>query len=332
MSRYAWPGGAWTGIGSLPGADPAEAIRLVLGEYERLPFLPELPGRGMGSELIGRTASVLVDLPVELQPGGWTMAGRPGRDLRRARDFLHRDLDLVTELAAGVPVLKVQLAGPLTLAAGLELPTLHKVISDRGATRELAESLAEGAAGLLTELARRLPDTAFVLQLDEPGLPAVLAGAVPTPSGYGTVRSVAQPDATQLLAGVLAVAPVGARVVHCCAADVPYRLVAAAGADAVAVDAGLLAAAHLDAIGEFVDAGRALWLGAVPATGSTLELAPARSSVRELWRKLGFDDTVLAERVVLTPACGQAGATPAYVRRSAKVLQELARAVAEQSL
>ena len=34
-----WPAGASTGIGSLPGTDPDEAVRLVLGEFSR-PALP----------------------------------------------------------------------------------------------------------------------------------------------------------------------------------------------------------------------------------------------------------------------------------------------------
>ena len=44
--RAPWPPGAATGIGSLPGTDPAEATALVLGELPDLPHLPELPGAG----------------------------------------------------------------------------------------------------------------------------------------------------------------------------------------------------------------------------------------------------------------------------------------------
>ena len=61
-----------------------------------------------------------------------------------------------------------------------------------------------------------------MLQVDEPGLPRVLSGQVPTPSGYGTVRSLPRSVATPALAALLEVAPPGHRVVHCCAADVPY--------------------------------------------------------------------------------------------------------------
>jgi hypothetical protein len=83
--RFPWPPASATGVGSLPDVDPPEAVRLVFDELPDLPHLPELPARGPGADLTGRTAALLVDLPVELTPAGWRFAGRPGRDLNRAR-------------------------------------------------------------------------------------------------------------------------------------------------------------------------------------------------------------------------------------------------------
>ncbi|HTZ42942.1 MAG TPA: methionine synthase [Jatrophihabitans sp.] len=328
---FGWPAGIATGVGSLPGTDPAEALRLVLGEVAGLPYLPELPARGLGADLLGRGCALLVDLPIEWQPHGWTLTSSPGRDLARARDHLERDLDLLTELAAGVGVLKVQLPGPLTMAAGLELPNLHKVLTDHGAFRDLAGSLAEGARLHLAELRSRLPGTRLVLQVDEPGLPAVLAGRVPTPSGYGTVRALDRSLAEPALAELLAAAPAGCRVVHCCAGEVPYELIRAAGADAVSIDAALLSDARLDAVGEFVDAGGALWLGVVPGTDAEISLSGARESVRRRWAQLGFAPALLPDRVVLTPACGLAGASAGYARRTMSVLRDTATALREDA-
>ena len=70
----------------------------MLGELPDLPHLPELPARGPGADMIGRTAALLIDLPVDLQPSGWRLADRPGRDLRRPRDLLARDLDALEDL------------------------------------------------------------------------------------------------------------------------------------------------------------------------------------------------------------------------------------------
>lgn len=329
MSRP-WPAGAATGVGSLPGTDPVEAARLVFGELPDLPHLPELPGRGAGADTVGRGAALLVDLPVEIVPSGWRLAGRPGRDLRRARDFLAWDLDALEEQAAGYEgALKLQAAGPWTLAATVELPGGHAVVSDHGATRELAASLREGLAAHVAEVSRRVPGARVVLQLDEPMLPAVLSGRVPTPSGYGTVRSVEVHVAEQVLRDVLDVAPGGGRVVHCCASDVPVRLLRQAGADAVSLDLSLVGAGALDELGAAVDAGVSLWLGVLPGTDAAVDLDAARGPIRRLWRTLGFPDAVLARSVVPTPTCGMAGATPAHVRRVLSLLRDTGQSLLE---
>ncbi len=324
---HPWPAGAATGIGSLPGTDPAEAVRLVLGESAELPYLPELPGRGLGADLIGRTGALLLDFPLEWQPHGWTVTGHPGRDLARARDHLNRDLDALTEQAQGVPLLKVSVCGPMTLGAGTELPNLHKVLTDRGAFRDLTGSLAEGTRLLLADLRSRLPGTELVLQVDEPGLPRVLAGQVPTPSGYGTVRALERSVAGPALAALLEVAPPGHRVVHCCDARVPFDLLSSSGASAVSVDAGLITDRHLDALGELVDAGLSLWLGVLPGTDAQVSVRQARDQIRQFWSKLGFDPSLLAGTVVPTPACGLAGASMPYVRKVMTALAEVGKSL-----
>jgi hypothetical protein len=332
-----WQPGAVTGIGALPGTDPDEAARLVFGELAGFAHLVELPARGAGADLIGRSAALLVDLPVEIVPSGWRFAAHPGHDARHARDLLQRDLDAMQANAAGYAgPFKLQAAGPWTLAASLELPSGHRVVSDRGAVRDLTESLTEGLRLHLDDVARRLPGVHPVLQLDEPSVPAVLAGQVPTPSGYGTVRAVDAPTVAQALGAVLAVADPGARAVHCCAADAPIALLRAAGADSLALDASLLTSAHYDALGEAVEAGTSLWLGVLPTSEQPLDLDTARDPIRRLWGRLGFAPDLLAGSLVATPACGLAGASPAHARRVLSVLREvgnwLADAAAEGTL
>lgn len=322
-----WPAGAATGIGSLPGTDPDEAVRLVLGETADLPYLPELPGRGFGADAIARTGALLIDFPLEWQPHGWTVASHGGRDQGRARDHLRRDLDAITEQGQGLPLLKVSVCGPMTLAAALELPNLHKVLTDQGAFRDLCQSLTEGSRLLLADLSSRLPGTDLVLQVDEPSLPQVLSGQVPTPSGYGTVRSLPRSVAGPALAELLAVAQPGHRVVHCCASAVPYDLIAGSGASAASVDAGLITDDRLDEIGELVDAGISLWLGVLPGTDAPVSADAARERIRSLWSKLGFDPGLLAAAVVPTPSCGLAGASMPHVRKVMSALTEVGRSL-----
>ena len=330
MSDRAWRPGAVTGIGSLPGTDPEDAARLIFGELPDLPHLAELPARGAGADMIGRTAALLVDLPVEIVPSGWRLTAHAGQELRRARDFLAWDLDALEAAADGYagPV-KVQAAGPWTLAASLELASGHRVVSDHGAARDLAESLTDGLRTHLDDVRARVPGATPVLQLDEPSLPAVLAGAVPTPSGYGTVRAVESVVVEDALRTVLGAAPAGSRVVHSCAADVPLGVLRAAGADAISLDASRLGAAHYDALGEAVDAGVSLWLGVLPAVAAAVSFDAARARIRELWGGLGFPLAQLADAVVATPACGMAGASPEHARAVLKALRELGKWLTE---
>lgn len=351
-----WPRGAATGIGSLPGVDPLEAARTVFGELPDLPFLPELPARGPGADIIGRTAALLVDLPVELVPSGWRIASRPGQDLRRARDLLARDLDAAEQAGDGhAGAFKFQAAGPWTLAAGLELPNGHRVATDHGASRDLAESLAEGLRVHVADLARRLPHATLVGQLDEPSLPAVLAGTLRTASGWGTVRHVDIATVRDTLGRVLAALPDTTRIVHCCAPTPPIGLFLEAGATGVALDLDLVDTPTTDALGTAVDAGVALLLGVVatnpappvavaggPSARSGLPRDPgdvaadgapsstaALRRVTDWWSKVGFPVERLADVVVPTPACGLAAAPPTYARQVLTLLREVGRATTE---
>ena len=315
----------------MPGADPRASVQLVFDTLPDLPFLPELPARGPGAEMVGRAAALLVDLPVEIQPSGWRLTGRTGRDLRRARDFLAADLDALSEVAAGYagPV-KVQCAGPLTLAASIELRTGHRMVTDAGAVRDLAESLAVGIAQHVDTVRVAVPAADVVVQLDEPALPAVLAGTLPTASGFGTVRAVPAAEAQDRLAAVLGPPAAGGRVVHCCADDIPVRLLRDAGADAISYD--LDRRVDLDLLGEAVDAGTSLWIGALPSTGVTRpSFQPVRDRIVELWQRLGFPAAYRAAAVVPPSACGVGAATPDYVQAVLEAVRDAGRALLDLS-
>jgi hypothetical protein len=317
----------------MPGTDAREAARTVIGELPDLPHLPELPDRGAGADIIGRTAALLVDLAVELVPSGYRVTARAGRDQRRGVDLLRADLDAFEEAmdSAGArpAVIKLQAAGPWTLAAEVELHSGHKVLTDHGALREFAASLAEGLRMHANEVHRRL-GVRTVVQLDEPGLPAVLAGSVPTPSGYGTVTAVPESAASELLRSVLEALP-APRIVHCCAPRPPLALLREAGADALAIDAALLGGAPratIDALGEAWDSGVSVLLGLVPTIepAAAPTLAGLAQPALDLVHRLGFDPSLLAQRCLATPSCGLAGATPDWARRALSLARELGQA------
>jgi hypothetical protein len=309
-----------TGVGSTPGTDMHEAIRIVLGEVPDLPHLPELPGRGVTAGMVGRTLGAISDLGFDLQPAGWRLTDAPGVDHRRAASLLAQDLDALEELTEGFEgPLKIQLAGPWTLAAMVEKPRGDKVLSDVGARRDLAQALAEGVRRHLADVQRRVPGAQLLLQVDEPLLPAVMAGEVRTASGFHRHRSVDPPQASALLEEVL----VPGSIVHSCAAGVPVGLVRGAGAGGVSLAADLLGAASYDDLGTLLDAGDQLFLGVV-TTGRTPTARAIADRVQRLLDMLGFGPDDVADQLVLTPACGLAGVTDAGMRQVLGALREAA--------
>jgi hypothetical protein len=341
--RFPWPPASATGVGSLPGTDPEEALRLVFGELPDLPHLAELPARGPGADLTGRTAALLVDLPVELTPAGWRFAGRPGRDLGRARGFLSADLDALAEVAAGYTgPLKIQVCGPWTLAATIELiRSQDPALADSGAVADLTASLAEGLAAHVADVRERVPGARLVVQLDEPGLPAVIAGDVPTASRLNRLR-VPEPVDLETRLGSIVSAARAFTVVHCCALSVPFSMIRGAGADGVGCDLGMLARTEEDGLAEAVEAGLGIVAGVIPATGTAgaPDPPPARQAARAvtaLWQRMGWPAARdggagpggAAAQVVLAPACGMAGATPGYARAAMTRCREAARMLPE---
>ncbi|MDT0269425.1 methionine synthase [Streptomyces sp. DSM 44915] len=331
---FPWGPAAATGVGSLPGEDARDAARMVAGELETPLFLPELPARGPGADMVGRTAGLLAELYARVEPSGWRIGDRPGRDTRRARAWLREDLDAIEEFTQGYEgVLKVAVVGPWTLAAALERRNGEAMLGDPGACRDLAQSLAEGLRWHLAEVRRRVPGATVVTQFDEPSLPAVLAGRVRTASGYRTHRAVDRAVVEETLRGLVEVAGEAPTVAHCCAPGVPFGLLRRAGFGAVSCDLSLVTERDDEAVGEAVEGGVALFAGVVPGVGVTRselsDPAGTVTPVRSLWRRLGLSPGLLAESVVVTPACGLAGASPTYARAALAHCVRAARSLAD---
>ncbi|HSE71273.1 MAG TPA: methionine synthase [Nocardioidaceae bacterium] len=323
---------AATGIGSMPGDDAHafdEALKVVLGELPDLPHLPELPGRGAPADMTGRALAVMAELGADLQPAGWRLTDAAGVDQRRARSLLAQDLDAVEEQTQGYSGrFKVQVAGPWTLAATVERPRGDRVLADHGARRELAQALAEGVREHVADVRRRIPGAEVVVQVDEPALPAVLAGQVPTASGFHRHRSVDHPQASPALEWVFsAIREAGALpLAHCCASDVPIDLLLGAGAGGVSVDLASLGPGGYDALAGALERGHTVLLGVVPTREpATVSDKALTERAHRFLDMVGLDPAGVAGRLVITPSCGLAGASPAWARRALDLSARVAR-------
>ena len=330
-----------TGVGSMPGTDSAEATRIVAGELD-VPHVVELPARGPGADLIGRTLALLVaqtgEFGAETTPSGWRLSGgraggAPSRPMRLGIAWVAEDSDRLEEALQGFagPV-KLQVTGPWTLAAGLESPRGHRVLADSGLCADLASALAETVGGRAADLRRRVPGADVVVQLDEPSLPGVLAGGLRTPSGRGAVRVPEPAEVSAALSRVTEAArDAGAVevVAHCCAGRVPFDLFERSGFSAVGVDLAAVGPGADEALGRWWDAVGRVVLGVAPvldpqpAARRTMPESLARS-VADTWGRIGFGAADVAERTWLSPACGLAGASPAWARVVGSLLREAA--------
>lgn len=327
LSAAALPTGIATGIGSLPGTDAQEAVNIVFGELPEWPFLPELPGRGLGADMIGRGAALLEGLPVQWWAFRWELADLPGRDARRALDFLERDLDALHEVNAAGPV-RLTAVGPFTLAANLWRRTGGAMLADPGAVADLTASLAEGLRHHIAAAQARMPNAALSIQIDEPSLPAALAGRVNTESGLDFYRRVPIEVARERLRELIEQVGVPV-VVHCCSPDAPVQLLQEAGAQALSVDLTLLDlddVPKVDALGEYLDGGGRLIAGVVPSLGKPHPgvAKEAAERVLGLWNRLGFSPEQLPQQVSVATTCGMAGASPDYARFAMEASREAA--------
>jgi methionine synthase II (cobalamin-independent) len=314
-----------TGIGSWPGENMAEALRITFDECPELPYLPELPARAVGSGIIGRGMAILSGMSADVQPAGWRLTDAPGRDQLRARALLRDDRDQLEEAVQDYAGLfKISVIGPWTLAGSVERPRGDRVLADHGARRDLGQSLAEGIGELVGDLERRLPQLDLVVQIDEPLLPAVLAGQVPTASGFSSHRKIDQAEVSTALTWIadavgphpepephpgLAEGPPRTWL-HSCAADVPVKLIKDAGIGGIALDLDQLSTADWDTVGQAMSDG--LWLGAgglSTSTGGTTDRQWSPDTVAQrilrAMRTLGLDPSV-AGQMIITPACGLA--------------------------
>ena len=179
-----------------------------------------------------------------------------------------------------------------------------------------------------------------MLQVDEPSLPAVAAGAVPTPGGFFRHRAVDLPEICANLA-LLTAEPARrgldvATLVHCCAPGLPIAEMVGkghrgAGFGAVSLDLDLLGAADLDPLAAALEGGAGLYLGVLPTSvpDQVMGIDEVRSRALRLLDRLSLGASV-ADRLVLTPACGLAGFGAVAAARAFDVLGKAAAQVTEQ--
>ncbi|MEJ5928182.1 methionine synthase [Corynebacterium sp. H128] len=265
-------------LGPLPGTSMREAAEVIAGECSVL-AIPQLPQRGVGSDAVGRTCGVL-PFNVDVSPRSWRLVNRPQLVTRRVWDRLEADLDTCEEVwGSSIDTVKVQVVGPWTLGAVLELPNGHRAITDRGAMRDIREGLAHGLADHVADVRNRFRAEVLV-QADEPLLGAVTSGGVTGITQWETIPAVPEPEL--LDCDILQLS------------DPLWQL----RAPQILVDRTLISgSANLDGFGMMVSDGVRVGLGIAPARVDELGERPRGVAVElaRLWDELALSRELLAD-------------------------------------
>lgn len=341
----------------MPGTDIRRSAELVEAEFTAPYYsaLTELPSRGHHSSLLGRTAAMLQELSAELTSYGWRLVPRPGADQLRAEHLLRSDVDTLADVRGARAqggtydadsALAIELLGPLSLSAQMALPHGEKILSDHGARRDVADSLAAGAAAHIEHLRRTAAPSSLSVTVLEPDYRRIRSGSVRTVSGYRTLRAVSRDEARDLLGRMVsALRTAGADEVLLDFGGAleaeqvqDYRSASVARVDGFGMGLVSRAARYWEQAAELVEAGARLRVPVMSRTELAAERGPEVSElgrrISQPWTGIGMPLSGL-EAFTLSPLASAdrlaaAQVAEATVMRAATRTRDAAEALTDQ--
>lgn len=293
------------GLGELPGASIIAAADIVAGETGDLRQLPILPARGV--DVVGLTTGILPGINVDGGPRSWVLSARPQLRTRRMWDRVEADLDQCEQAwGTRIDAVKIQVAGPWTLSASIELSNGHRALTDAGALRDLTESLIAGIQEYSADVRARF-DTEVYVQLDEPLLAQVRDGSLPGTSQFDEIPSINDADLGERLAGVIERAEV--RYLNQTGYPPLWKVAQVAGVETCQVTLDTVRGSEqYDGMGHALAAGMRVGLGMTRA-GDDRDPRHLAVDVARMWDELGLDRMLLTHAVDVHPRGGLADCT-----------------------
>lgn len=322
-----------TGLGNWPGTDMVDALNRVRGELgaPHLPFLPIQTERGYAASTLARTIACLDGLDADGASFGWRIVNGFSREGQKARSLFASDLnalaDTVGKESGSGHAFKLQLTGPITLAASLYLPNGERAISDSGAVRDIRDSLIAGLEPWLRLLQEAVPGESIVIQWNESALESALRGTIKTASGFRTHRAIpvqTLEESYELLASELK-----SQNVELAINSVPFdylkKLTFVAQASTISLEH--LTEYDWEKIAWLVESNQQVWLGAV-SLNQRKPLVEQAFHLWKTWRNIGLPASALSQ-VTLTEDGDLSQLSPTQATAVLGDLTELARALSE---
>ena len=331
-----------TGIGSVPFLDIKDTCQEILRRCPAIPFWPQFPKRSFLEDMSAQYCEGLPLLTVD--ENQQTLSLRASKNAESElttfyEHFLARDVEYFAISKDNAPglytmlnlidqqngheslFLKGQTVGPITFAAGIldaeGKPLLHNT--------ELLEAMLNGLAIKALWQIQALGKTGkrTILFMDEPYL-----------SGFGSAFSAIQRhEVIQILRKMIdylreySDALIG---IHCCG-NTDWPMIIETGIDIINFDAFEFLDHFLlypDEIIKFIRKGGSVAWGIVPTSGLADQVSEERLFLKiregvERIHQWGLDPGVLAQRSLLTPACGMGTMVPEDAKEGMVLLSTL---------
>ena len=318
-----------TAVGSLPHADAADAVKVVLEAIPDAPVWPQLPGNGLNEQMEVQYSEGLPRVVIDRDKDRMYIDTTGDYSMELAsfyESFLAEELEtfqITANFAKGLhameaalasaggtrPFVKVQTTGPITF--GLTVVDENKRAMFYHP--EFIDIIVKGMAMKCRWQIRRFKPHGdrVICFLDEPILSAF---------GSSTYVSVTREDVVAKLNEVIEAihAEDALAGIHCCG-NTDWSIPVDAGADIVNFDAfeyGETVALYPDAIKRLLEEGRALAWGLVPTNAAKIRDTTPEDLVTKfdtlasgLAKTANIDPVLIAEQALITPACGM-GSTP----------------------
>ena len=330
-----------TCIGSVPFQDIEGTCRDILKDFPSMPFWPQFVKRSYLEDMSIQFSEGLPLLEVikekralAISPTGNTeaelvtfyehfLAGDVDH-FAVSREYapgLYTLLELIERDVTHGPYVKGQTVGPVTFAAGVTDVNGNSVLHNPELLEAMVQGLAIKALWQVQKLAGSGKKT--IIFLDEPYL-----------SGFGSAfSSIQRHEVIDLLHTVIRYLKENSDTlvgIHCCG-NTDWSMIAEAGPDIINFDAFEYMDYFLlypDDIIRFLNDGGTVAWGIVPTSNFT-----GNESVDDLFLKLedglkrvykwGIDPDMLAERSIITPACGLGTMAPEAAKRGLDLLSRL---------
>jgi hypothetical protein len=334
-------GFAATCIGSVPFQDIEGTCRDILEHLPFMPFWPQFVKRTHLEDMIIQFSEGLPLLKIIKEKRSLVISktddaaselvafyehflAQDTEHFAIGRDYapgLYTLLEIMDQDAIQSPWIKGQTVGPVTFAAAVTDVNGNSILHNPELLEAMTQGLAIKALWQVHKLASSGKKT--VIFLDEPYL-----------SGFGSAFTPIQRRAVvDLLSTIIRYLKDNSDTligIHCCG-NTDWSMIAEAGPDIISFDAFEYMDYFLlypDDIARFLKKGGTVAWGIVPTANFT-----GNESVEDLLNKLeaglnrvydwGIDPAMLAERSILTPACGMGTMTPAAAKKGADLLSDL---------